>query len=418
MSLYGMMKTGVSGMAAQSNRLGTVGDNIANSGTTGYKGSKAEFSSMVIPGTPGSYNSGGVNTTIQKTVTTPGALQYTSSGTDLAIEGEGFFVVQGPEGQPVLTRAGSFVPDNEGRLVNAAGYQLLGYSYANGEPTPTANGYDGLEPVTIADSEMVASPSENGFIYSNLPDDAEEVTGDLPSDNTATSEYSEKTSLVAYDNLGNEKLLDIYYTKTADDTWEVAAFDRDEATPETSFPYGSGPLATETLTFDPTNGQLDGASPTGMDIPVPDGETLSLDLSSTSQLASEFSVLDSDVDGASPNSIESVEISPDGTVAAQYGDGSFRSLYRAPLANVQSPDMLTQLSGNTFTESAESGGVSLGFAGESGMGEITSGALENSNVDIAEELTTMIQSQRSYTANSKVFQTGSDLMDLLVNLQR
>ena len=103
---------------------------------------------------------------------------------------------------------------------------------------------------------------------------------------------------------------------------------------------------------------------------------------------------------------------------ARFGDGSFRALYRIPLANVASPDQLTAQTGSIFLQSQDSGDVQIGFAGEGSMGNIIPSALEQSNVDLAEELTTMIQSQRGYTANSKVFQTGSDLMDVLVNLKR
>ncbi|MDN2567252.1 flagellar hook protein FlgE [Aquibium sp. A9E412] len=419
MSLYGMMRTGVSGMAAQANRLSTVADNIANSSTTGYKRSRAEFSSLVIPDTPGAYNSGGVTTTIQTAVSKQGVLQYTTSTTDLAVNGDGFFVVQDPSGRPFLTRAGAFVPDSEGRLVNAAGYQLMGYSYANGEPVPTANGFDGLEPVIVDGNDLVATPSRNGMIKANLPQTADAVpAADLPSTNTAGATYTAKTSLVTYDNLGGERLIDVYFTKTGPESWEVAVFDRAEATPGTGFPYASGPLATETLTFDPTTGKLDAGSPTEIGVPIPDGQTLTIDLSETSQLASDYLLHDAGVDGNAPTSIEKVEMSTDGTLYAEYADGSFRAIYRIPLADVPSPDNMQVLQGNVFAESAESGGVRLGFANEGGLGKVVSGALENSNVDIAEELTSMIESQRSYTANSKVFQTGSDLMDLLVNLKR
>lgn len=418
MSLYGMMRTGVSGMAAQANRLSTVSDNIANSSTTGYKRSKTEFSSLVLPSTPGSYNSGGVSTAVQTAVSAQGVLQYTQSTTDLAVSGNGFFVVQDANGQPFLTRAGSFVPDGDGNLVNAAGYTLMGYSYANGIPAATANGYDGMEAVNINQSGLVTAPSANGYLSTNLPKNAPEVTGMTAGANDATSEYSAKTSLVSYDSTGGQKLLDVYYTKTGANTWEVAVFDRAEATAGTSFPYGSGPIATETLTFDPATGKLDGGSPTSIDIDIPDGETMTLDLSETSELSADFTVFGADVDGNPPNSIDSVEIAGDGTVYAQYDDGSFRALYRVPLADVPSPDNLSQHSGNVYTVSAESGDVEIGFAGKGGMGEMVSGALENSNVDIAQELTDMIQAQRSYTANSKAFQTGSELMDLLVNLKR
>jgi flagellar hook protein FlgE len=419
MSLFGMMRTGVSGMSAQATRLGTVADNIANSSTNGYKKANSQFSTLVIPSNGGTYASGGVTSNIINDISRGGVLQYTTSATDLAVSGNGFFVVQNSSGVPLLTRAGSFVPDSEGKLVNAAGFQLMGYSYQNGAPTVTANGFDGLVPITISEASLLASASTSGGLAANLPEAATIVApGSLPSDNVLASQYSAKTSLVAYGNLGGQVMLDVYMTKTAANTWEVAVFDQSQATPGTSFPYGAGPLATQTLDFDGTTGQLTALSATDITIPVPGGQNLLLDMSSMSQLTSGFTLFDAFVNGNPPSSIEVVEISNDGTVYAQYGDGSFRALYRIPLANVQSPDRLQVLPGNVFSESADSGKVRIGFPTEGKSGSIVSGALENSNADIAEELTSMIESQRNYTANSKVFQTGSELMEILVNLKR
>ncbi|MEO9340690.1 flagellar hook protein FlgE [Mesorhizobium sp. SB112] len=420
MSLFGMMRTGVSGMNAQANRLSTVADNIANSSTTGYKRSSTEFSSLIIPSTSGNYTSGGVTTTVRTSISQQGDLRYTTSGSDLAVNGNGFFVVQGANGAPVLTRAGSFVPNANGQLVNAAGFQLMGYSFANGVPSATANGFGGLEPVTLAQNELIASPSKNGLFTVNLPVGADIVDpANLPSENEATAEYSAKSSLRAYDNLGREILLDVYFTKTADHTWEVAIYNQADASPNTSFPYSSGPLVTETLAFDGTTGKLTGTSATGIEIPIPDGATLSLDLAKTTQLGTTYTIVTPpEVDGNAPSGIEGVEISKDGTLYAKYENGTYKALYRIPLANVQSPDQLTVLPGNVFSQSADSGTVQIGFANEGSLGQVVAGALESSNVDIAEELTNMIESQRSYTANSKVFQTGADLMDVLVNLKR
>lgn len=422
MSLYGMMRTGVSGMSAQATRLSTVADNIANSGTTGYKRSKAEFSTLVIPSAGGNYASGGVTSAIQTSISAQGVLQYTTSTSDLAISGDGFFVVQDPSGIPFLTRAGAFVPDSEGNLVNAAGFKLMGYSFANGTPTVTANGFSGMEAVKINDSALVATPSTSGGYTANLPVSAPTVAaGSLPSDNLATSTYSAKTSIVAYDNTGGEQMLDVYFTKTGANTWEVAVFDRATATPGTFFPYGAPgtpALATQTLTFDPLNGQLATGSFTDITIPVPGGQNLTLDMTGMTELATGFTPFDAYVNGNQPSSIQQVEISQDGTVYAQYSDGSLRALYRVPLATVQSPDNLQTLPGNVFTQSSASGSVRLGFPNEGKLGKVVSGALESSNVDVATELTSMIEAQRSYTANSKVFQTGSELMDILVNLKR
>ncbi len=419
MSLYGMMRTGVSGMNAQANRLSTVADNIANSGTTGYKRSGTEFSSLIIPTTGGNYTSGGVTTTVRNAISQQGDLKYTTSGSDLAINGEGFFVVQSASGSPFLTRAGSFVPDGEGRLVNAAGFYLMGYSYANGMPSAVANGFGGLEEITISQVELTATPSSAGELVANLPNDSTApVAANLPSANGVTAEPGAKSSLVVYDNLGGEVVLDVYFTKTGANAWEVAVYNQADASPTTSFPYSSGPLSTEALTFDPATGKLAGASANNIVIPVPGGASFDLDLTQTTQLSLPYTVLSAKANGDAPSAVAGVEISNDGTVYAKYENGSFLALYRIPVATVQSPDQLNVLPGNVFAQGADSGAVEIGFANEGGRGGIVAGALENSNVDIAEELTNMIESQRSYTANSKVFQTGADLMDVLVNLKR
>ncbi len=418
MSLYGMMRTGVSGMNAQANRLATTADNIANADTTGYKRASTEFSTLVMPTTGGAYNSGGVTTTIMNSISSQGVLQYTTSVSDLAVDGNGFFVVQSPSGSPFLTRAGAFVPDGEGRLVNAAGYQLMAYSYQNGVPAATVNGFEGLEPVVISDKEMTATPSTEGYYTGNLAADATPVAAaDLPSTNSSTAQYSAKSSMIVYDNLGSKKLLDVYFTNTGTGTWQVSVFDQSKATPGTSFPYTGGALGSANLTFDTTTGKLTGAVKS-VSLTVPGGAPFTLDLSGMSQLGAGFTVSDGAVNGSAPGTIDKVQISKDGTIYAQYKDGSTKALYRIPLADVQSPDRLTVLAGNVYSQGTDSGAVRIGFANEGKQGSIVSGALESSNVDIAEELTDMIAAQRSYTANSKVFQTGSDLMDVLVNLKR
>ncbi len=416
MSLYGMMRTGVSGMAAQANRLSTVADNIANSGTTGYKRSRAEFASMVLPTVTGAYNSGGVTTAVQTAISSQGVLQYTTSVTDLAVNGNGFFVVQDPSGQPFLTRAGAFVPDGDGRLVNAAGFQLMGYRLASGTGL-TANGFGGLEAISLSDDTMVATPTTTARFTANLPVLAEAATGNLPSANTAPASFTAKSSLVVYDNVGSEVSLDIYFTKTGTNSWEATVYDGRTAAEGGGFPYAAA-LGTTTLSFDPTSGKLAAGSATSLAIDVPGGRPVTLDLSGQTELAGGYNVREAKRDGNAPSSVEQIQIDGDGTVYAQYQNGTLRSLYRIPLATAVSPDMLTVVNGNVYAQSPQSGSIRIGFPEEGEFGSVVSGALENSTVDIAEELTNMIESQRSYTANSKVFQTGSDLMDILVNLKR
>jgi flagellar hook protein FlgE len=419
MSLTGMMRTSVSGMAAQANRLGTVSDNIANSSTNGYKRASTEFSSLILSSGSSEYTPGGVQTKVRYAISEQGAFQYTTSVTDLAISGQGFFVVAGPNGTPYLTRAGSFVPDGQGNLVNAANFKLMGYSLANGPPAAVANGFAGLEPVNLSALALQANPSTSGTLYVNLPSDANVIpAGSLPSDNVAGTQYTAKTSLVAYGNLGEAVTLDVYYAKTNTDQWEVTVYNHADAAAGGGFPYASAALDTQTLDFDPLNGKLLGSSPQSLSIAVPGGGTVTLDISKTSQLAAGYTVRDAKVDGNAPSEVERVEIDRDGTLYAVYENGARQATYRIPLAGVASPDNLQPLAGNVYSPSLESGDVQIGFAGESGLGTVASGALEKSTVDIASELTTMIEAQNSYTANSKVFQTGAELMDVLINLKR
>jgi flagellar hook protein FlgE len=420
MSLYGMMRTGVSGMNAQANRLSTVADNIANSSTTGYKRASTQFASLVLPSSGGAYNSGGVETVIRHHISDDGSQRFTTSSTDLALKGNGFFIVGNADDTPYLTRAGSFVPDAQGNLVNSAGYYLMGYPVVNGNVNPVANGFQGLEKVNIAQNDLIADPSKTGIFTANLPAGAAIVAAaDRPPTNaTASAQYTAKTSVQTFDNLGNVVVVDLYFTKTADNSWEVAAYNHANASAAGGFPYTpAAPLTTENYAFDAVTGKLTSADKS-ISIPVPNGQALEIDFSATKQLAGDYTPIEVKIDGNTPSPIENVSIADDGTVTAIYKNGAKRAIYQIALADVPSPDNLLVMTGNVFSPSAESGDVQLGFAGSGSFGTLTSGALEESNADIAQELTEMIESQRSYTANSKVFQTGADLMDVLVNLKR
>jgi flagellar hook protein FlgE len=224
---------------------------------------------------------------------------------------------------------------------------------------------------------------------------------------------------VAYDNLGNQITLDVYSSNTGGGNWEIAIFNQADATPVTSFPYAAGPLATQTLNFDTATGAFLPASPTSVTVPIPNGANLVLDMSGSSQLAADYTLLDATVvNGNAPSEVERIEFAEDGTLYAVFESGTRVATYQLPLANVASPDNMQPLAGNVYVSTSNSGEIQLGFPGTSGYGTVISGALEQSTVDIATELTTMIEAQRNYTANSKVFQTGSELMEVLVNLKR
>jgi flagellar hook protein FlgE len=429
MSIFGSMKTAVSGMNAQANRLSTVADNIANVNTTGYKSVSTAFSSLVLPSSSGNYNSGGVQTSVRQSVSAQGDISYTTSGYDLAISGDGFFIVESPDGVPVLTRAGDFTTDDEGNLVNGAGFKLMGYSYDSGAPAVVVNGFSGLVPVNVAQSGLTAIASTSGTFSGNLDSGAEIATGNLPADNaTPMTADTKQISMVGYDKLGNTVQYDFYFTKTAvttpppatpdpASTWDVTVYRHADAASgsSTSFPYSSAAVGGGTMEFDAEGNLVSGDSLTLTD-PVTTG-VIDMDLSGFTQLASDFAGKGTP-NGQAASPVDSVTIGKDGTVSAMYADGTSKALYRIPLATVASPDNLTLMSGNVYSANGTSGVTVTGFPQTNGFGTIQSGAIESSNVDLAGELTEMIESQRSYTANSKVFQTGSDIMDVLVNLKR
>jgi flagellar hook protein FlgE len=271
---------------------------------------------------------------------------------------------------------------------------------------------------TITSGEA-ATPTTTGTLAVNLPSTAAVDTGTLPAANVAGSTYTEETSLVTYDNLGAAHTLNIYFTNTGTDasgnyTWEVDIFDAANAAAGGGFPYSGAPLATQTMTFSRANGTLTTGSPVTFN--VPNGQSMSLNLGQSTQLAASFGVNAATANGNAPSSLTGVTISTDGELDFQYSNGVSSPGYEIPLATVASEDNLTAVNGNAFQANQNSGTVRVGIAGTGGLGKIASSSLENSTVDLATELTDMIQAQSAYQANSKVFQTGANLLDILNKL--
>ena len=415
MSLYGVMRTGGSGMNAQSNKLATVADNIANVNTTGYKRASTEFSSLILRSGSGNYNSGSVETQVRYAISDPGTMNYTTSATDLAIQGNGFFIVSDAGGTPFLTRAGSFVPDGQGNLYNTAGYYLMGYDIRNGAvPDVVANGLGNLQVVNIAQQTLVGNPTTQAKLDGANLDANAAITAGAPN-------YTSKTSLITYDNIGNAVKLDMYMYKTAANTWTVEVYNSANAAPGGGFPYTpAAPMATQNFAFDVSatgKGRLTAASPKSIAFTIPGGSAVTFDMSNLTQVADEFQ-FKATTNGNAPSGLDRVEVASDGTMYSIFDDGTRLATYKIPLATVPSPDNLSPEAGNVYSVSINSGNIQVDFAGNSGLGTIKPEALEASNVDLANELTAMIESQRGYTANSKVFQTGADLLDVLVNLKR
>ena len=412
MSLFNTMQTSVSGMAAQASALSTIGDNIANSATTGYKEASAQFQTVLGQSSPSDYESGGVQTDVRYGVTNQGTLASTTSPTDLAVNGNGFFIVsQGGQGT-YLTRAGSFVPDSAGNLVNAAGYQLMGYAVGS-----TGIVSSTLSPIQLSTGTPQYTMSTSGTLTANLPSQATAVANaNLPSQlNDPTTQYTDKTSITLYDSLGTPDTVDIYLTKTGTNSWEATAYQKADASSNGSFPYSSAAVGTMNMTFDPTTGALT-STPTQLAVTMPSGNSVNINMSSMTQLATNFGVTTASANGNAPSSVSSLSVGKDGKLTEVYASGIQVNTYDIPLGNVTSPDDLTPLSGNVYQASEASGAMIPSTAGTNGVGAIDSNTLEQSTVDLATELTNMIVAQRSYEANSKVLQAGSDLLGVLNRL--
>ncbi|MFG1417294.1 flagellar hook protein FlgE [Xanthobacter sp. V0B-10] len=400
MSLYGMMRTSVSGMGAQSNLLSTVGDNIANASTTGYKAADAEFSSVMLQSQAGSgdYQSGSVKTTVRYAIDARGALDYVGkSNTDLAVQGNGFFLVTDTSGQIAMTRAGDFRKDaSTGNLVNGAGYTLMGYPV----PSTGAGGTAALVPVNINNATVTAAATTSGVFSANLPISA----------TSTTAPYV--VSKTVYDAVGAERTVNLSFQKTTNTgEWTLTV-------------SGDVTTTTQTLQFDSSGNMTLPAAPAKLSIPVVNSQdptvttTMSLDLSGMKQKDMGFTILTNTEDGTAASVLTDVSIDTDGTVYAVNADGDKFAIFTVPLGYVSSPNNLTPLTGNAYTTNTKSGALQIANAEQNGQGSVISGATENSTVDTANELTTMIVAQRDYTANSKVFQTGAELLDVLMNLKR
>lgn len=410
-----VMNTSASGLSGDTQWLSSISQNVANSNTTGYKNVETNFTALVDE--MGNQNDPGmgVTTSMQTLNALQGSVVSTSTNTDLAVQGTGFFVVSDSSGAIYLTRNGSFTPDASGDLVNSAGYYLMGYGVAPDATAPTNESISSLQKVNVNAAGESATPSTSGSLDANLPSTAVPVAAaNLPSANSASSVYTDQTSIVAYDNLGQAHTLDIYFTNTGSNTWEVDVFDHADAAAGGGFPYSAGPLATENLTFSGTNGSLTSGSP--ITVAIPDGQTMSLNLSNMTQVATAFNVSQASVNGNPPTSLTGVTFSANGALSYQYSDGSSRIGYQVPLGNVPSPDNLTSLDGGVLSQNSESGQITLGNPGNGGLGSLVPSSLENSTVDLATELTQMIQAQSAYEANSKAFQTGANLYDVLNQL--
>jgi len=431
-----VLNTAVSGMMADSNWLSTISQNVANANTTGYKNTETQFSALV-DAAPGQLPQvAGVTSNMVSYNSLQGQDESTQTVSDLAVQGAGFFIVSDGSGDTFLTRNGSFVPDSKGYLVNSAGYYLMAAPTTTATATSqSVNTVSGLVKVNVDGAAASATASTTAAMTANLPSSSTAVdpvaTPNLiPSNNVAGATPTAETTMTAYDALGGAHTVNLYFTNEGSGNWDVAAYDSAAATPTASggpFPYTSAALGTATLTFGATGAvtQINtggvttlatAATPT-MSIALSSTQNITLNLSNMTQLSSAFGVTASTVDGNAPGTMDGTAISQSGVLSFQYSNGASSDAYIIPLANVASPDSLTSVLGDAFQTNYASGALQVNNAQTGGLGTINSSSLENSTVDLATELTNMVQAQSSYEANSKVFQTGTNIFDVLNNLK-
>jgi flagellar hook protein FlgE len=431
-----IMNAAVMGMGAQTSRLASIAQNIANSNTTGYKDAEIAFSSLVDQGGSSNYSAAGVQATAISMNAMQGSVVGTSNPTNLAIQGNGFFVVTNPSGDTFLTRDGSFVPDAAGNLVNAAGFYLMGLNIQDGAASVVANSLSGLQKINVTRVGGLAVPTTSGIFFANLPSTAPVVAAAstpsaiqaagviaaTPPSTWATPVFTDKTSLLAYDDLGAPVTLDIYMTRLAPtvgppvvDNWEVDVYNSANSVAGGGFPYTIAALASQTLSFSSTTGQAVGG--TSLAVAIPNGKTMTLNMSGMSQVAAPYSVNAASANGNSPDTMTGLSVGKNGTLAFNYSSGSSLPAYDIPLASVANPDSLISENGTVYSPNVNSGPPLLGTAGAAGLGSVDSSALEGSTVDPATELTQMIQAQSGYEANSKMFETGANLLSILNKLQ-
>ena len=443
MSLGGAMNSGVSGLKSFSFAMGVIGNNLANTNTIGFKAGRTLFSDLIpnnVSGTGGTSQIGrGVSLSVIDNIFTQGALESSSSNLDLAIEGSGFFIVRDSDSfVNNYTRAGTFRLNEAGFLVNPEGYIVQGYpNLAGGKFADLAGD---IQINTRSFVPGVASSKVD--LTTNLNANTEIIAGGWDITDPVGSSNFASTSQV-FDSLGNTHLITTYFVKTGTNEWKyyqtVPASDVEITDPPHSaadvdeivrvaggtFKFDSSGLLSEIVAEDGTS--IDANNPLWPNVKIDagklnwkNGSDQSLPLTynmNITQFATESKVVTQQADGYASGYLTDLSVDNDGTVIATFSNGQSRPLAKLALAKFSNTNGLEKLGKNLFAATSSSGPADIGTAG-SGAGKIFSNSLEQSTVDIAEEFTKMIVTQRSFQANSKTITTTDEMLNEVINLKR
>ena len=401
------MFSAISGLRAHQTKMDVTGNNIANVNTVGFKGSQTVFQdtlSQVIRagGAPAEARGGtnpaqvglGVKVAAVTTNWTQGATQSTGRSTDFMIEGDGFFVTRSPGGEQLFTRAGSFDFDGRGKLVTPDGSVLQGWmADANGNVNP--NGPIG--DLSVPYGQLV-NPSATT---------AGAMDGNLPSDVPIPTQLQTGTTM--FDSQGVAQKVFYNLTKTAPNTWDISVDHAD----------GTNLQTITGVTFN-ADGTLASTNPPPF---TPVGypswtNPVQIDISGLTQYGGANTLGDAGQDGYALGSLQSFQLGADGTIMGVYSNELRQPLGRLALASFNNPGGLEKAGNSSFRVGVNSGAAMVGIAGAAGRGSLNSGALEMSNVDLAEEFTGLIVAQRGFQANSRVITSSDEILQDLVNLKR
>jgi flagellar hook protein FlgE len=399
----------LSGLNAAQADLTVTANNIANTATAGFKGSRAEFAELfsVSPqGVSSNAIGNGVRVSNVAQQFTQGNIDFTDNSLDLALSGQGFFILN-DGGALAYTRAGAFQVDSQGFIVNARNQRLQVYPPSTNDQFNTG----ALTDIQLVTSESAPSATTAVDVVLNLPANATPPTVAV-FDPANVNSYNSATSLTTYDSLGAAHTATLYFTKTANvNEWTTQLYVDGNAvgTAQTLEYDNSGTLidpAGGTITF-PAYTPATGAADMNM----------TFDFGQSTQYGGSFNVNAITQDGYTTGRLIGIDIDSTGVVQARFTNGRSLALGQVALANFANPQGLQQLGDTNWAETFGSGQALRGQAGNSGFGLVQSGALESSNVDITEQLVNMITAQRNFQANAQMISTADAITQTIINIR-
>ena len=414
----------LSGLNAASTDLEVTGNNIANSATNGFKESRAEFGDVFAASIQDTANQSGQGVRVMRIAQqfSQGTIDFTSNNLDLAISGQGFFVLEKADGTQAFTRAGAYSVDRDGYVVNGTSDRLQIYDAVTGAGGVTTFNTGVLQDLQLPTTPNSPSASANvdATLNLNSSDTAPTVawTGGSP---PPTNEYNSSTSTTVYDTLGNAHTATMYFRKseTTPGLWDQYLYvDGTQVDPNETL-AGGGPDTT--LTFN-SLGALTGGNPKTYTLDFSaDGasatQALELDFTGTTQFGSAFAVNNLAQDGYTTGRLAGVDIDNEGVVFARYTNGQSDAVGKVAMAKFNNQQGLRQVGDSNWAESFASGQPQFGEAGTSSYGQVQSGALEASNVDIAAQLVNLITAQRNFQANAEVISTSDSITQTIINIR-